>query len=325
MQPEVKKYLHEVRSHLHLDPATEKQIIRELYSYFEEKVGELRESGLSQKEAVDLAIKCCGRPRAIALRMYEAHSKGSWIEAALACLPHLLLAGLFFSHLWTHPLSVLTTFSLIVFVTLCGWWHGKPSWMYKWVGCSLLLFLLGGYFCQHTLSQAVSFLLWRQGTPPSIWTLLAMLFLIIPSFWIVTRTAVRVVRRDWILASLMLVPVPIVVGWFLNLVNVGSLFTGNTDKLHMFDPPMALSLVTLGVTSAAFIRLRQRLFKIGALIIVGTIALSTVVHTLWGDQGFLGLLVTTGLLLATLLSPALLEAKLGHGERGEVWWEGSGV
>ena len=40
MLPEIRDYLDEVRSHLHLDPATERRAIKELYSYFLEKVRE---------------------------------------------------------------------------------------------------------------------------------------------------------------------------------------------------------------------------------------------------------------------------------------------
>jgi hypothetical protein len=47
MLPEVREYLEDVRSHLHLDTATERQIISELYSYFQEKVAELQDRGIS--------------------------------------------------------------------------------------------------------------------------------------------------------------------------------------------------------------------------------------------------------------------------------------
>ena len=47
MLSEVRSYLDDVRSHLHLDPATERQVIGELYTYFQEKVDELQ----LQKEA----------------------------------------------------------------------------------------------------------------------------------------------------------------------------------------------------------------------------------------------------------------------------------
>ena len=45
MLPEVRNYLDEVRSHLHLDSLTEKRVISELYCYFQERVAELQEKG----------------------------------------------------------------------------------------------------------------------------------------------------------------------------------------------------------------------------------------------------------------------------------------
>ena len=88
MQLEAKNYLDEVRLHLRLDPAIERRIIRELYTDFQDRVTEVQTSGLSEKDASKAAIGALGRPRVIAQRMYEAHSKGSWTEVALASLPH---------------------------------------------------------------------------------------------------------------------------------------------------------------------------------------------------------------------------------------------
>jgi hypothetical protein len=321
MLSEIRGYLDEVRSHLHLDPATEVQVVRELYSHFQERVGELQGAGLSEKDATKVAIECCGRARVIARRMYEAYSKGSWAEAAMAFLPHLIIASLFLSHLWRHPIVAPIAFIAIVCVTLYAWWHGKPSWLYPWVGYSLLPLLIGGYASRPILGQAASFLLWGDGTFPSIWALLLISALCVFSIWVIVRTTVRVVRRDWILASLMLVPLPIVGGWLLNVERAG-LFQGSVEAIYLSDMLMALALITLGVTSAAFIRLRQRVLKVGALVSLGSIALAMVGHNLWGNLGFFGLLAMSSFLLVFLLSPALLEAKIGHGEKkGEAWWK----
>ena len=322
MLPEIKGYLDEVKSHLHLDPATEMQVMRELYGYFQEKMDELQEGGLSEKEATKVAIQCCGRTRVIARRMYEAYSKGSGIEAALAFLPHLIIAGLFITHLWLHPIIAPLAFIFIVAVTLYEWWHGKSSWLFPWVGYSLAFLLIGGYICRHILVQAASFLFWQSGTFPNIWALLLISGLCLFFIWIIVRTTVRVARRDWILASLMLVPLPIVGGWLLNLEQAGGLLKGSVEALHFEDMSMALALIMLGVTSAAFILLRQRVLKVGALFSIGSIALAMIAHNLWGNQGFLGFLATSLLLLLLLLSPALLKAKMHHGEQnGEAWWE----
>jgi hypothetical protein len=324
MLSEIKGYLDEVKSHLHLDQATEMQVMRELYGYFQEKMAELQEAGLSEKEATKVAIQCCGRTRVIARRMYEAYSKGSWMEAAIAFLPHFIIAGLFLTHLWLHPFVAPVAFAFIVGVTLYEWWHSKSSWLYPWVGYSLSFLLIVGYTSRHIIVQAASFLLWGHGTFPNIWALLLISALCLFAIWIIIRTTIRVARRDWILASLMLVPLPIVGGWLLNIEQVGGLFQGSAKVLHLSDMYMGLALITLGITSAVFILLRQRVLKVGALVSIGSIAMAMIAHNLWGEQSFLGLLATSLLLLLLLLSPALLEAKMGHGEqKGEAWWENS--
>jgi len=326
MQPDVKNYLDEVRLHLRLDPAIERRIIRELYTDFQDRVAELRASGLSERDAIKAATRALGRPRVIAQRMYEAHSKGSWTEAALASLPHLIIALLFVSHLWHNPFLAPAAFTLIVGVTLYGWWHGKPSWLYSWIGYSLLPLLIGGYAFRSTIVKAVTYLFWSEGSLPSAWLMMLVLALIIFSLWIIIRTTIRVVKRDWLLTSLMLVPLPIMGGWLFDPNGAGNLFQGNTALLQPLDGPMALALVCLAATSAIFIRLRQRVLKFVALLAVGTIAMTTVVHYFGSPSGFFGLLAISLLLLAFLLSPALLEAKVGHGEqRGEAWWQSSSL
>jgi lipopolysaccharide export LptBFGC system permease protein LptF len=120
---------------------------------------------------------------------------------------------------------------------------------------------------------------------------------------------------------MMLVPLPIIGSWLLNIHRVGGLFQSNSAVLYQWDTPMALAFVVLGVTSAVFIRLRKRVLKVGAVTIVGSIALAMVSHNLWGGLGFFGLLGLFLLMLVFLFTPALIESKVGHGEqRGEVWW-----
>lgn len=326
MQPEVGNYLDEMRGHLRLDPATEERIVRELYTDFQDRVADLQASGLSERDASKAAIRALGRPRVIAQRMYEAHSKGSWTEVALASLPHLIVALLFVFSLWHNPFLAPAALALIVSVTLYGWWHGKPSWLYPWIGYSLLPLLVGGYAFRSTIVKAATYLFWGEGSLPNAWMMTLVLALILFSLWIIIRTAIKVVRRDWLLASLMLVPLPVVGGWLLNLEGTGSLFGRDAVLLHQLDGPMALALIGLTATSAVFIRLRQRVLKFVALLAIGTIAVATAGHYFGGSSGFFGLLLTSLFLSAFLLSPALLEAKVGHGEqKGEASWRNERV
>lgn len=318
MTPELTGYLEEVRRHLHLDPDTERRVIREMYTHLEEKVSELRSDGVAEKQATRAAIESFGRPRAIARLMYEAHSQGSWQETALAALPHLLLALIFAIGLWSEPFLAALILISVPCVTLYGWWHGKPSWLYPWVGYSLLPLFIAGYLSAPTLWQAFVFVARGQGSFPSGWLLFIIIVLLASSLWVVASTAVRVVKRDWILGSLMLVPLPVVGGWMVNSTMGRGAF--GIEALGGPALSLAIALFSLGVTSAAFIRLRQRVLKVGALVVVGSIATAVAGHDLWGDAVFGGLLATALVLLAVVLSPALLEAKLGRGESRDRTW-----
>ncbi len=321
MQFEIRSYMDEVRSQLHLDPATEVRVLRELGAYFREKTAALREEGLSDKEANEIAMESCGKPRVLAQQIYEAHSRGSWVEAAMACLPHFIMAGLFILSLWHHMLVVSVVSGLIICVTLYGWWHGKPGWLYPWAGYSLAHLVVGGYISWPTLKQAGSFILWERGSLPNSWLLLGICALFVLSLWLIIRTTIRVVRRDWILASLMLMPFPIIGGWLFGIREFDSIFgAASANASNALNMPMSTALVVLGITSTAFIRLRQRKIKVGALAMLGSTAFAVLANHLGSGLSFPVLLLISFLLLTFVLSPALLEAKIGHGEDTEQIW-----
>jgi len=326
LSPEVRSYLDEVRVHLRLDPDTEKRIIRELYTDFQDRMTDLQGRGLARREAGITAVHELGRPRVIARRMYEAHSRGSYTEAALAALPHLILAILFAFHLWHDLILAPLAFASIAAVTVYGWWHGKPSWLYSWVGYSLLPLLIGGYAFRNTIAKSVTSLFWSEGSLPDVWLMMLALTFVLFSLWIIIRTTIRVVKRDWLLTSLMLVPLPVMGGWLFDPDGAGNLFQGHSALAQPLDGPMALALICLAATSAIFIRLRQRVLKFVALLAVGTLAMTTLVHYFSGRSDFFGLPAISLVLSAILLSPALLEAKVGHGEQSdEAWWESSSL
>lgn len=323
MLPEIRNYLDDVRSHLHLDPAIEKQVVIELYTYFQEKISDLRKTGLSEKAAARTAVKSFGRTKVVARLMYESYSKGDWGEALLSALPHLMVAGLFITHLWYHPILAPISFVILVGVTLYGWWHGKPNWLYSWIGYALLPLMIGGYASFAVFEQTVFFMFGGNGTLPSIWILLCVFAFIAFSLWVIIRTTIRVVKRDWILASLMLAPLPVIGSWLFHIEQMGGLFQGNSAAFYQWDASMGMVLVVLAVASATFVRLRKRLFKGIALMTLVFISMTIIGHILWENQGFFGFLAISILSLLFLISPLLLKAKIDQGQsREETWWSG---
>ncbi len=293
--------------------------MRELLTHFEEKIAELRQKGINEKDATRMAIDSFGRARAVARLMYEAYSKGDWFDAATAALPHLIIAGLFATHLWHYPILAPLVLLIIVGVTVLGWWHGTPNWLYSWIGYAFVPLLIAGYELRFVLLQTASFFLGEGEVLPDTGLLLVVGVLICFSLWIIIRTTVRVIKRDWVLASLLLLPLPLVGGWLVETEPVGGIFGGAPALLQQWDAALGLAFVVLASASVIFIRLRQRTLKAGVIMVVGAAARVIAGPNPWGGSG-LGLFVVFLLSLGFLFAPAVIDARLGHGGPGVDAW-----
>ncbi len=126
---------------------------------------------------------------------------------------------------------------------------------------------------------------------------------------------IQTTKRDWLLSSLMLLPAPIIIGWFLTLVPDAKI-TGQTfERINYFAPWIALSFLILALTIAAFIRMRQRWLRIALLSISGLLTLTLVVYYVGGRlsvQTFAGLIL---IMWGLFLVPPLLERLLRKSKR----------
>jgi cell division protein FtsW (lipid II flippase) len=105
----------------------------------------------------------------------------------------------------------------------------------------------------------------------------------------------------------MLLPTPIIIGWFLALAPGGRFTEDVLQRVYYFAPWIGLSFLILALTIAAFIRLRQRWLRIALLIISG---LSTLTMVAYYAGGRLSLPTFVGLILVMwglFLVPPLLE------------------
>jgi hypothetical protein len=154
---------------------------------------------------------------------------------------------------------------------------------------------------------------------PRGWSLLALIIYFPLAAWWLFRIIVKTTRRDWLLSTMMLLPLPIITGWFLAISSSGKITGDSLERVYYFAPWIGLSFLALAATIAAFIRLRQRWLRVGLLAISGLLTLTLVVYYSTGQLNtptFLGLaLVMWGVFLA----PPLLERYLIKSRRLLIW------
>lgn len=311
---DVSAYLDQVRTHLHLDPLTERRVISELATHFQEKLSDLRSGGLAEEEASREAIASFGQPKTIARLMYEAFGRGSWIDALIGCQPHLVVAALFATHLWRHPLLLSAAFLPITVVTLLAWRRGAANWLYSWTGYALLPLLIVTYFSVEPVARTVSFLVGGSGAPAPFWHLAGLAAFFTFTLWLVVSATVRAAKRDWILVSLMLLPLPVLVVWIASVSRtddfLAALMRGLEARLSQWDEAMAFFCATLAAATALFMRVRRRSLKAGAIMAVGIVGGALAVSSIQGGLGLFGLLAVAACFMLFLVCPFALHAYL---------------
>jgi hypothetical protein len=288
------QYLENIRSDARLEQSDETEIMSELEAHIEDKLQELTDAGMTEEEAVKTCLSQMGSTKSIARRIYETYSQGSWKQVLLASMPHFLFGLLFVLNWWHYPAWLSLALVAVVATTFYGWSHGKPSWVFPWMGYTLVPVIIGGLMLLYL---------------PRGWSFLAVLAYIPLALWWLFRIIITTIKRDWLFSSLMLLPMPIIIGWYLAISPYGELSEESLQQLYYFAPWIGLSFMGLALTIAVFIRLRQRWLRITLLAASGLITLSLIVYHSTGyvnNLAFLGLLV---IMWGLLLIPPLLERR----------------
>jgi len=291
----VSHYLDSVRDSLKLDLSSEREVINELRTHIEDELQELKEAGLSEEEAANTCVKLLGSAKLVAHQIYEAHSQGTWRQALLASMPHLLFALLFALNWWQGIGWLLVVLGLILGMTVYGWWHGRPAWLSPWVGYSLLPVAVAGLLLLYL---------------PEGWAWVAIVIYIPLALWLLYSITIRTIKRDWLYSALMLLPVPIIIGWFLAVAQEKGFPELSLEHIRDFAPWIGLSFLALAITSAVFIRLRQRWLKVAVLLISGLLLLIMVACYTEGRLGLPALFILMLVMVGLFLTPALLEHKI---------------
>jgi hypothetical protein len=293
MRTEINRYLHSIRENLRLDPASEKEVIRELEAHVEDRCQEMRKNGLSDEEAQEKCLRLLGPAGNIARQIYETHSQGTWRQGLLAGMPHLFFAGLFALNWLTGTTwlpILLTVIAGIVFYSL---FHSKPTWLFPWLGYALFPVVAAG----------VSLLYLPEG-----WAWVTLLLYIPLVLWLSCLITVKFIRRDWLYSTLMLLPVPTFAGWFLASQKETVYPDLKLGFLYDHAPWTGITFLVLAFSVTLFIRLRNRWLRIAALGISGT-ATSAVITLTSHRLGFFTFLGLAIMMVSFLLVPALIERR----------------
>ena len=312
MSTDLKVYLNSLKRALHLDPRQEREILWEIQSHVQERAQELQDQGMSADDSMEEALRDMGNPHDIAQGMYTTHSRTSWGDAALASAPHILAALYFSLHLWSSLVWVVLGYAAILFIVVGGWRSGRPTWVYPWLGYSLAAPVAVWFFAFLALASGVWSLLTHGSMPLPILAYVGMLIYLSLSLWSVAAVVVRVIRRDWILASLMALPFPFIATWLVFLQGHGGFTAYRTEQFQETDVYTALGLLALAVTTAIFCRMTQRMLRIGLLLVAIPVVFALVYFGYQSEAGPLGLVVMSAICLAFLLSPYFLESKIDY-------------
>ena len=314
MEGELQTYLHALTRKLKLDPNTNRDIVLELHSHLEETIKGLQEEGLTYEEAITQALRDLGHPDLIARGMYSVHSIGSWKDIILATLPHLLLASLFALNLWNKYLLVTLVIIGVTFVALRGWRAGRPNWTYTWLGYSMAAPALSWLMALIALGYG-TWSFFTTGSLPFSFPIYLLMIAYVPfSLWVMGNVVLRVVRQDWLLASLTALPFPFLTSWMLFPDWTGGILAANTARVQETDGDRALVFLALAVTTGVFLKVGHRLLKIALLTTSTAVLVVFTVVAIPLGVGFLAMILITMASVAFLLSPAILRSNLDRRE-----------
>jgi len=310
MANSISHYLNSFKACLNIDLAIKDSVAKELYTHLEDKSQELKETGLSEEEADKAATRALGPPELIAQQIYETHAQGSWQEAFFTALPHFLVALLFASYYWQNIFCISLVLMSTVGIAIYGWHKGKPMWFFPWLGYYLLPVIVTGILLIYL---------------PQGWGWIAALIYIPLAVFVLIYIVKQTTRRDWLYASLMLAPIPVIFSWLLSLGTGNEFLMDNMwmARLQRAAPWVAITFLTLAAATISFVRLKSRWSKTISLLIPPIVILALISLANRGNVDFRGWLILTLSLLA-FTSPAWAQ-RLGYNIRkGENLCEAKG-
>ncbi|MBN1152386.1 MAG: hypothetical protein JXA58_04180 [Dehalococcoidia bacterium] len=286
------EYISSICSSIRIDSRTRVAISKEIDAHLRDHAELLVRNGCADDEASRKAMESFGNPRDVARDLLMVHAQGTWRDAFLTSLPHLLVALLLTAY---YAQSLVC---MVAVLLAAGWGirqavaRRAPPWSFSWMGYCLvpvvlIIFILLG--ATH----------W--------WTLLGMAY--IPCAVLVVVYVLRqTVSRDSLYVSLMLSPWAIITAWFAAVHGLSDLQSVHLNSAAMLVHSRELvgSFVVLAIASFVFARLRPRWGKALALILPSAVVFGYVSLYCWGEVSLGGWAVST-LALVIVVLPAMRE------------------
>jgi len=286
------EYVSSVCDGVRVDSRTRRSIGKEIRAHLQDHAELLKRSGCGDDEASRKAIESLGNPRELARDLLMVHSQGTWRDAFLTSLPHLLVALLLTAY---YEQSVVCMVALLLAAGLGirqAVTRRAPPWSFSWIG-----------YCLVPVVLVVFILLGAT----QWWTLLGIAYIpcaVLVVVYVVRQTA----SRDSLYVSLMLSPWAVITAWFMATQSFGALQNGHLSSSGMlvYGRELVGSFVALAVASFVFARIRPRWGKALALILPMAIVFGYVSLRCWEEMSFSGWAVAT-LALAVVSLPTVRE------------------
>jgi len=285
-------YISSICDRVRTDSRTRSAIGREIDAHLRDHAELLKKSGCGDDEANRRAIESFGNPRDLARDLLMVHAQGTWRDAFLTSLPHLLVALLltaYYAQSLACVIAVLLASGLGIGQAVT---RRAPPWSFSWLG-----------YCLVPVVLVVFILLGATHW----WTLLGMAYIpcaVLVVVYVVRQTA----SRDSLYVSLMLSPWAVITVWFMaagSLTDVQGIHLSAAGML-VYSRELVGSFVALAVASFVFARLRPRWGKAIALILplMGVFGYLSVYC--WEELSFVGWAVST-IALAVVALPTIRE------------------
>jgi len=247
------EFINTVVTSVRIDSRERKSLAREVRAHLEDSSAELRRLGLEEDEAGRIAVASFGDPQTIATELAAIHSSGTWRDAFLTSLPHLLVALLLTAY-FRNSVECAIAFGIVTAIAVISAVRQKaPVWSFSWLGYWLLPVLLVAFMLLGaTHWWAVAGIVYTPG---------ALLIVI----YVIKRTA----SRDLLYVSLMLAPWVVICAWCVATHIFSDLQRGTVYAygLHAYGRDMVGTFVALAVSSFVFTRLETRWSKALALLV----------------------------------------------------------